>query len=292
MKKPSAFSLVELSIVITILAILAAGIMQGKSIVSQSRIRAAQTQTARSPVPSISNLALWLESTSERSFISSEASDGSAVSTWRDLNPQALAALNLLQSNNNNKPIYKRNVSNGLPMLKFNGSTSYFEIPYNPDLNPSHITVFTVVKSFSSADYAAIVSSRNEPSPRIGYTLYLTPGQNPSYEFWTGNGNNSWGTPPSSKVAINDTTILTLTNNSSTTALYVNGSRIGENPSVMVSNNTNNLRVGAGKNESSIPQYYYNGYIGELIIFGRALKNEERKSVEKYLSRKWGIAVS
>ncbi len=288
MKKPSAFSLIELSIVITIIAILTAGIMQGKSIVAQSKMRAAQTQTARSPILNISNLSLWLETTSERSFNGNESNDGSLVSIWHDLNPQATVALNLLQSSNSAKPIYKRNVSNGLPMLKFNGSSSYFETPYSSDLNPAHITIFTVVRSLSHSNYGSIISSRNN-TPRKGYTLYVTPSN--SYAFWTGDGGNSWGNSPTSKIDANTTTILTLTNNSIATTLYVNGSKIGENPSAMVSNNINNLRVGAGENNNSIPTYYYNGYIGEIIVFGRNLKNEERKSVEKYLSRKWGIDV-
>ena len=38
-------------------------------------------------------------------------------------------------------------------------------------------------------------------------------------------------------------------------------------------------------------QYYYIGYIGELIIFDRALTNTERKDVTQYLSNKWGIKV-
>ena len=34
-----------------------------------------------------------------------------------------------------------------------------------------------------------------------------------------------------------------------------------------------------------------NGDIGEIIIFSRALKTEERQAVERYLGKKWGIRV-
>jgi hypothetical protein len=37
---------------------------------------------------------------------------------------------------------------------------------------------------------------------------------------------------------------------------------------------------------------YMNGQIGEIIIFDRALKTEERKSIEQYLGKKWSIKVS
>jgi hypothetical protein len=36
---------------------------------------------------------------------------------------------------------------------------------------------------------------------------------------------------------------------------------------------------------------YYSGLIGEVIIFSRSLRAEERQDVEKYLGKKWGIAV-
>jgi glycosyltransferase involved in cell wall biosynthesis len=37
---------------------------------------------------------------------------------------------------------------------------------------------------------------------------------------------------------------------------------------------------------------YFNGEIGEIIIFSSALKNEELKSITDYLAKKWGIKVS
>jgi hypothetical protein len=37
---------------------------------------------------------------------------------------------------------------------------------------------------------------------------------------------------------------------------------------------------------------YYQGNIGEIIIFNRGLKNEERRSIEEYLGKKWKIEIS
>lgn len=37
---------------------------------------------------------------------------------------------------------------------------------------------------------------------------------------------------------------------------------------------------------------YFNGTLVELILFDRFLKDEERKSIEIYLGKKWGIKVS
>jgi hypothetical protein len=42
----------------------------------------------------------------------------------------------------------------------------------------------------------------------------------------------------------------------------------------------------------SIGNGSYQGNIGEVIIFTKALTATERKSVEQYLGKKWGIAIN
>ena len=37
---------------------------------------------------------------------------------------------------------------------------------------------------------------------------------------------------------------------------------------------------------------YFNGDIGEIIIFTSALKAEELSSIQNYLAKKWGIKIS
>jgi hypothetical protein len=37
-------------------------------------------------------------------------------------------------------------------------------------------------------------------------------------------------------------------------------------------------------------QYYY-GYISEVIIFNKYIKDSERQNIERYLGQKWGIKV-
>jgi type II secretory pathway pseudopilin PulG len=75
-KKLLAFSLIELSIVVLIIGILIAGITQGSRLIQQSKIKTAQNQTTNSPVNSIPDLNLWLETTLDGSVIS--ATNGNA----------------------------------------------------------------------------------------------------------------------------------------------------------------------------------------------------------------------
>jgi hypothetical protein len=54
---------------------------------------------------------------------------------------------------------------------------------------------------------------------------------------------------------------------------------------------TAQMMIGARDNSGSVDAYFA-GKIAEIIIFSRNLKDEERKAVEAYLGRKWGIKVS
>ena len=87
-KKYSAFSLIELSIVILIIGVLIAGVTQASRLVRQSKLTTARTLTQSSAVNSIKGLLLWLEPTMDNSFKSSETTDANPITTWYDINPQ------------------------------------------------------------------------------------------------------------------------------------------------------------------------------------------------------------
>lgn len=88
-KPNKAFSLVELSIVILIIGVLIAAAGQGIDLLQDARLTAARMLTQSSRVASLKGLSLWLETTSENSFSAAEAVDGSVVTSWNDINPQA-----------------------------------------------------------------------------------------------------------------------------------------------------------------------------------------------------------
>jgi hypothetical protein len=279
MKKPSAFSLVEISLVILAIGLLIAGITEGKNIVDQARLRAARIQTAQSPVSEINNLIAWWETTSEKSFDNGAAIDGAQIATWRDINPKSLVALNMTQSNNANKPLYKTNVERGLPMLQFVSGGNYFNIPNGtvPYGNSSY-TVFIVVKPASCSGTCNILASGNASSNELN-----------SFQYSSSAVKNSWNSSELSANSVNNSLhIYSFTyNNSAGRTIYIDGTSSASDASN--SRNSANTSNYLGSNSSANG---LDGYLGEVIIFERALKSEERKSVEKYLGRKWGITLN
>ena len=121
-RKLSAFTLIELSAVIVIIGILIAGVMTATGLVKKSKIAAAQNLTKASPIPGITDNALWLESSAESSFKDTETSTGDAVTTWYDqksaVNKSSVVAVGT-------GPTYS-NTINYIHAVKFSGSTANY----------------------------------------------------------------------------------------------------------------------------------------------------------------------
>lgn len=288
--KKSAFSLVELSVVIAIIGLLIAGVAQASKMIRKSTLTAARSQTKQSVVKDMPGLALWYESALDSSFIPEEMADSVAVSTWYDNNVQALSKINATQATTNSKPIYTENAISGLPALKFGGSKN---LAINDNLCTKDFTVFVVFQ-------IAVVTSNG---PFDGWGILFADSTNVAND-----------TIP---LVVAGSSVLTANGGSSDTTLYAANSKVVTNnlPHVvtvsrdMVSGNRNiwvdgannnsdfngapginlaaNMNMLIGRSGNNNPDYL--GYIGEVIIFDRHLLTDERKAVEKYLGKKWKI---
>ena len=127
MKLKRAFSLIELSIVILIIGILVAGVTQSSRLVRQIKIQSIRNLTTNSPIPTIKDLMIWVETSLEKSFIETEAQNNNPVSIWYDSNPTSIEKNNAIASSAVNYPIYIENVFNGvIPALRFDGVNDFF----------------------------------------------------------------------------------------------------------------------------------------------------------------------
>jgi len=130
----TAFSLVELSIVVLIIGILIAGISQSSRLVRAMKLTTARSLTRSSDVNSIRNLTAWFDATAEgvmstalpltanATYTSPENRDN--VMVWKDSNPQDAEADKVVLYNNNtaNSPMYLANGIGGLPSLYFDNA--------------------------------------------------------------------------------------------------------------------------------------------------------------------------
>lgn len=280
------FSLIELSIVILIIGILIAGVTQGSRLVRQSKIVMAQTQTNSSPVSSISGLALWLETTSTNSLLDSQIDDGSNITQWNDINPQNVNLNSVSRGTSNNNISYKLSGINGLPSIYFNGTTGVVNsLSGSAIITPNNnFTIFAVYQSYdnSSANWRVIINNGNVGSPQ-GFGYQKSNNNKRDVVFYGAADNNS-------STAINTSPeIASMTFDSTNINLYINGTQEG------LTTNTGSIKAASGSlfigNKSDGINGPWLGLIAEIIVYDHALKPSERKSIEQYLGKKWGIVV-
>ncbi len=305
-----AFSLIELSIVILIIGILVAGVTQSSRLISRMRILSARSITQSAPVSSIKDLYSWHETVLESSFDEAEASDGTRITNWYDFNPQTSTDKILInQTDVNLKPLYSSGKINGLPTVYFDGSDRMSSIIMAPAITQGgSATVFTVFKS-NNTSYQNFLVYQGHVNCVNSIEIGITTGNQASGNYGVHSGCNK-ATVTGSGVAVNNSPAimsLLLLSSPLTSGVTSNikifkngGNELTLNADSGGYNNglgglyakSNNYLVFGGRFYSGlVDDCRFMGDIGEIIIFSRALNTEERSEVEKYLGKKWGVAV-
>jgi len=276
-KSSSAFTLIEVSAAIVIIGILIAGVMGANGLVKKSKIAAAQTLTKASPIAGITDNALWLESGVESSFKNTETSTGDSVTAWYDqknsVNKSSVVAVGT-------GPTYS-NTINYIHTVKFSGSaTNYLQVLDASFLNNSDYTIIVLEKRQSStAGYFigdSSVSTANQ-------TLLLGYSADASIAHSQGTGNvytSNISTYSSSSDTPRVFTFISDSTNGKKT--YINVTLAAQSSDTTKLSNITTLAIGKG----------YTGEIGEIAIFTRALKKDERQGIEDYLGKKWDSNIN
>ena len=299
LKNKLAFSLIELSIVILVIGVLIAGVVTGSKMVTKAKIAMAANQTKSSVVSGLKDLIFWIETSSTGSVIGSNAADsapfdGDTVSKWNDINPQSMSKINPVPLAGGESPTYKENGINGLPSILFDAvddrlvasgisvtkSNSFFAV-FNS--SPTKTSRRDIVAITSNAGHG-IVLELNDGRVRI---LYRTPMGN---IIGIGDDFNSYA------ILENKNYIISSVRNYDTLSqkVWLNNSIIinaaatlgdFDDPRQCVT--VGNLNCVGGGTVRPL-----NGQISEIIIYNRALKQDEIDDVEAYLSKKYSISLN
>lgn len=296
-----AFSLIELSIVLLIIGVIVAGITQSSRMIGAFKLSSARSLTQSSPVNSITDLAAWYESTSEKSFDAADQDEGQYVDNWYDINPQSTTKINLNQPGATTyQPRYRTSTGtiNSLPTIRFDGagtSGDYLQNTVNPlstITQADQITIFIVEKVNSSSDNSTFFITTDDGTNRINFH---SP-ESDLLEFDFGNvqsGNGRIGLATPSGFVGNARVVTLIRKPANVGIIRVNGTQILSSAMSSVFTNTvlaTNMSLVLGTITANM-NYSINAYLGEFIIFRRALKADEISDVEKYLGKKWGINI-
>lgn len=306
-RKLRAFSLIEVSIVVLIIGILIAGITQSSRLLAQAKVNTAKSLTQSSPAASIKGLSLWIESTLDSSFISTETDDGTAISEWRDYNPQVSTKADFVKGTT--APTYTLNAINGIPAVLFDGS-AFMSATNFSDISTNQATVFIVVKLPSTLASEAIISKRGaDASAGVNFQVSTNSTASTGWTYCDGEVQDAvtceLAASGAAVIATNSyiySSVYTANSDVITTStagginFFQNGAKLnqvatsGTSRTGPVSSGNKALHIGA--TSFTTPTNGFKGYIGEIIVYDRALKQEERQSIEGYLSKKWGIGVT
>jgi prepilin-type N-terminal cleavage/methylation domain-containing protein len=292
-----AFSLIELSVVIIVIGILVAGIVSGRRMIIQAKLKSAQSLTRSSGVLAIPNLVFWIEPTLDGAMTSvtngQNPANGDKISSWNDISGRQI---NVSQNVSGSRPSYIASGINGLPALDFDGGDS-LDSSIAPISNRNDAyTIISVWQIASSPGSYAYVFSQcataagNGTCASSGVDFNALPG---GFDFnASGSSFNyksslvpDFNKPYITILSINDT----LTNNVRLYANELNTPVLAASGSQGSLSLGNNLMSIGGKASSG---FNFDGKISEVIVFDRYLKNYEVDAINSYLSRKYGITLS
>lgn len=289
--KRKAFSLIELSVVLVIIATLTVGLVQSGNLVKLSRLSGARSFTAKSPVPNIPDLIAWYETSMKESFTDAQAINDGGPTEWRDISPNSIVGKkNKLTRtvagsgfNSATKLYYKSNGIGKVPTLQFSGAN--FTLQTFSQGTSNQATVFTVFRQLSSVINSAattqtILDSYVDNSSTAVAVKNLT-----SVNLY-----NSSGVDATSTFVVGKDYVVAAYFNTNKSGAYVNNVKTlagGANVTT-AANPINGLTIGSDKAGNN----FFDGFISEIIIYGRPLKLQERRDVMNYLSKKYQIYVS
>lgn len=214
-------------------------------------------------------LQLWLRAKSV------QQADGTAISTWAD---QSGRAHDAAQSTVLNQPAYIASDSGAgnQPVVKFSAS-DYMSVVDSGTLTPDKVTIYAIAKRDTAASASSMIVDKGSDSSAYSLRYIGSPNQARGYV----NGHNVSGpVAAGSYQAICETYDLKDHN------LFVNGSIINSSYSTAVTLNDYPVSIGGRGTSSSL-----NGEIVEVMIYGRALAEWERKQLDAYAYAQYSVGA-
>lgn len=180
------------------------------------------------------------------------------------------------------RPTYHTNVKNGLPVVRFNGTTAYFDKGTNPFNGIAAATMFIVVKRVQDVPTDA---------NRTGLWDFGSDSQSMHYPYIDGNIYDDFGSTARKNTG-NPTLNLT-TWHIYSVEVQAGGWKSRLNGAQHFNTATNTVgwiafnKIGAAANSA----IKLEGDIAEIVGYGRVLSDSERAGILAYLDGKWALGL-
>lgn len=204
-------------------------------------------------------------------------SDGAAVASWPD---SSASGWNLAQGVAGNRPVYRTNVLNELPVVRFDGVDDFLTATITSDAQPT--TWFLVFKLADSGRSVNLVHATQEILRQSSNAVRVFAGVNADSTGYTHVG-AQWD-------------YLTIVVNGASSVFRANGVTYTLSAGPGANATGTALRIGG---HPSIGTRAVLGDIAEIVLYSTALSTTDRDAIETYIVQKyltpkphgWGVPI-
>lgn len=229
---------------------------------------------------SIRDLQMWFDG-ADTSTITTVSG---AVSRWNS----RVGGITATQTTANNRPEYRASGMNGKGALYFDGNNDQLTTNYNANLLTGYVSYAIAV-----IPDAAMVNTKTNFEPVLfarGSTangIHVNTSSSP--KRWTISYRNGlFNSTAGGDVAASSQVVLA-TINATTLTVRVNGVQGTQEGTFASGSNETNAVFQIAQDGSQAR--FFPGVISEILLYSRTLTASEMLSVEKYLSKKWGVTL-
>jgi len=210
----------------------------------------------------ISGLILWLKSDTITGL-----ADNAAVSSWSDSSGNSNTAS---QGTGAVQPIYKTNIRNGLPAVRFDGAGDYMTLASNITAAP--LTIFIVASRTSGTSYRHLLDLQK-------VFVLSTPGSGSNWAVYVNaepdSGQSLTSTPKVISAVVRNYNDIDMLTNGANSVTRTTGTGYMSGASSMVGGD------GGGSSHT--------GDIFEILVYNSALSSVNRALVETHLMQKYAL---
>lgn len=259
--KNSAFSFMELAVVIIIIGILVAAISQGGRLVEKAILSEAKVTTSSSPLHKLKSLELWLETTLDESISEEQRYDYEAIYQWNSLHKTNIQKTIEMTGPNPEEErfYYYPNEAGRLPSIRIKSDGEDGSLKINDAYFLNGVEEFTFIVVAADDDIENIV---DQP------------------QFFTCKNNEAEDVMKLTLPHSTNHRITTYTVARDYYNRHVNGELLPTQHSITVGSDLDYCLIGSGG---------YVGNISEIILLSEKLDTYTLDKVHKYLLRKYDI---
>jgi|TARA_Y100000389_G_scaffold182040_1_gene198266 hypothetical protein len=291
--KKSAFSIIEISIVIIVVAIIAVFAIDYSAILKDTKLSNAKNLTQKSPISQINNIAFWYETSLDESF-ESDIKNNDIINSWYQSKLFSGNRIQLIQNDNNDllKPQYLEKGINELPSLLFNNSGNCLRNKGNNNVyfNGKNYSLYIIFKPYDTSSNHTLIHLEKTG---IGSAIYLSLDLNninfSHRQIVSSSGGNNFTI---SNISNNKIYIIKIVKRQNKLSMWLNNSKKIDQQAIASSNfnvNDFNIHFGSHVCRNATLSRKFSGLISEIIIFNQALNSEDLQLIDQYLSKKYLI---